>query len=70
MIRTPLALRKSFEKFVLEMTESLDPFVSLKLTQFVLMLVDTAYSMGYSDGQQGDRLSCAECSARDRHSQI
>ncbi len=52
MINTPEALRRSFEQFMLNVTEPLDPLISLKLTQLVVMLGDTAYAMGYSDGQQ------------------
>lgn len=52
MIKTPEALRRSIEQFMLNVTEPLDPLLSLKLTQLVVMLGDTAYAMGYSDGQQ------------------
>ncbi|MEN9205583.1 MAG: hypothetical protein Q6K99_06835 [Thermostichales cyanobacterium BF4_bins_65] len=59
MITTPVPLRQSFERFMLEVTEPLDPLLALKLTQLVLSLTDTAYAMGYSDGQALPR--CAEC---------
>ncbi len=64
MIKTPEALRRSIEQFVLNVTETLDPLLSLKLTQLVVMLGDTAYAMGYSDGQQKPNERCRYCPSR------
>ncbi|MCJ2544404.1 hypothetical protein JX360_16075 [Synechococcus bigranulatus str. 'Rupite'] len=64
MINTPEALRRSFEQFMLNVTEPLDPLISLKLTQLVVMLGDTAYAMGYSDGQQKPDDRCRHCPSR------
>jgi hypothetical protein len=60
MIKTPEALRRSIEQFMLNVTELL----SLKLTQLVVMLGDTAYAMGYSDGQQKPEERCRYCPSR------
>ncbi len=64
MIKTPEALRRSIEQFVLNVTEPLDPLLSLKLTQLVVMLGDTAYARGYSDGQQKPNERCRYCPSR------
>jgi len=64
MIKTPEALRRSIEQFMLNVTEPLDPLLSLKLTQLVVMLGDTAYAMGYSDGQQKPEECCRYCPSR------
>jgi hypothetical protein len=64
MIKTPEALRRSVEQFMLDVTEPLDPLLALKLTQVVVMLGDTAYAMGYSDGQ---RSLCPSRLLGDRH---
>lgn len=62
MIQTPEALRQSFERFLLDVTEPMDPLISLKLTQLMLGLVDTSYAMGYQDGQhQPVSGSCSYC---------
>ena len=53
MIKTPEALRRS-----------IDPLLSLKLTQLVVMLGDTAYAMGDSDGQQKPNERCRYCPRR------
>ncbi|MDX2273212.1 MAG: hypothetical protein NW237_14865 [Cyanobacteriota bacterium] len=64
MIETPEPLRRSFEKFMLDATEPLDPLISLKLTQLVVLLGDTAYAMGFSDGQRQPYPACQECPQR------
>ncbi|MFS8871961.1 hypothetical protein NW870_02815 [Synechococcus sp. R50.1] len=64
MIKMPEALRRSIEQFMLNVTEPLDPLLSLKLTQLVVMLGDTAYAMGYSDGQQKPDERCRYCPSR------
>jgi len=61
MITTPVPMRQSFERFMLEITEPLDPLIALKLTQLVLSLTDTAYAMGYSDAQMQAVPRCPEC---------
>ncbi len=62
MIKTPDALRLSFERFLLDVTEPLDPLISLKLTQLTLSLAETAYAMGYQDGQHQPSVgTCAYC---------
>ncbi len=64
MIKTPEALRRSVEQFMLNVTEPLDPLLALKLTQLVVMLGDTAYAMGYSDGQRNLDERCRHCPGR------
>ncbi len=64
MIKTPEALRRSLEQFMLNVTEPLDPFLSLKLTQLVLQVGDIAYAMGYSDAQSRPTERCPECPGR------
>ncbi|GAB4214990.1 MAG: hypothetical protein OHK0012_14090 [Synechococcales cyanobacterium] len=61
MISTPAPMRQSFERFMLEVTEPLDPLIALKMTQLVLGLADTAYAMGYHDAQFQGTPRCAEC---------
>ncbi|MGF1577299.1 MAG: hypothetical protein ACFCU9_15425 [Cyanophyceae cyanobacterium] len=63
MSKPPDVMRLSFEKFLLDITEPLDPLISLKLTQLSLSLAETAYSMGYQDGQHQPTASgtCGHC---------
>ncbi len=58
MHQTPEALLRAFEKFYMDITEPLDPYVALALTNLSLRVAETAYLMGYQDGQ---RLGSAEC---------
>jgi hypothetical protein len=64
MIKTPEALRRSVEQFMLDVTEPLDPLLALKLTQLVVRPGDTAYAMGSSDGQRNLDERCCPCPGR------
>lgn len=46
----PEPLLRALEKFYLEITEPLDPYVALALTNLSLRVAETAYLMGYQDG--------------------
>lgn len=50
MATMPDPLRRSTEKFFLRVTEEMDPYLSLKLTQLVINLGDSIYAMGFADG--------------------
>jgi len=52
MIETPSDLLLSIEKLFIDVTEPLDPYVSLVLTNLTTKLIETVYIMGYQDGQQ------------------
>lgn len=52
-VSAPASLLISCEQFTLNVTEVLDPIVSLKLTNIVKQLVDVAYIMGHEDGKHG-----------------
>jgi hypothetical protein len=64
MIKTPAMLSQCIEKFMLDISEPLDPLLSLQLTQLVVKLGDMAYAMGYSDGQQEPFNPCEQCPTR------
>lgn len=51
---TPEPLLRAFEKFYLEITEPLDPYIALALTNLSLRVAETAYLMGYQDGQRAN----------------
>jgi hypothetical protein len=53
-VQTPEQLIISSEQFVLNITEPLDPLVSLTLTGVMKQLVNVAYLMGHADGKQRD----------------
>lgn len=62
MIQTPEALRRAIEKLYMDMTEPLDPYIALALTNLSTKVVDTIYIMGYQDGQRSqDTSSCELC---------
>jgi hypothetical protein len=62
MMHTPEALLRSIEKFYMDLTEPLDPYVALSLTNLSLKLVETVYTMGYQDGQhRGSSSNCNLC---------
>jgi len=52
MNQTPEALLRAFEKFYMDVTEPLDPYIALALTNLSLRVAETAYMMGYQDGQR------------------
>jgi hypothetical protein len=56
----PEALLRSIEKFYLGITEPLDPYIALSLTNLSMKLVETTYLMGYQDGQQQSKV-CPQC---------
>jgi hypothetical protein len=62
MMHTPEALLRSIEKFYMDLTEPLDPYIALSLTNLSLKLVETVYTMGYQDGQhKGSKVNCNLC---------
>ncbi len=63
-MKTPSGLIISVEQLMLQMTEPLDPFVGLKLTQLTTRIVELSYSMGYQDAQQ-KASSCPTCPFKD-----
>jgi hypothetical protein len=56
----PEALLRSIEKFYLGITEPLDPYIALALTNLSLKLVETVYLMGHQDGQRESHV-CSQC---------
>jgi len=56
----PEALLRSIEKFYLGITEPLDPYIALSLTNLSMKLVETTYLMGYQDGQKQTQI-CNQC---------
>lgn len=60
MTPTPEPLLRAFEKFYMDITEPLDPYIALALTNLSLRVAETAYMMGYQDGQGTNRPS-ADC---------
>ncbi len=61
MHQTPEALLRAFEKFYMDITEPLDPYVALALTNLSLRVAETAYLMGYQDGQRWHSAECQVC---------
>jgi hypothetical protein len=62
MMHTPEALLRSIEKFYMDITEPLDPYIALSLTNLSIKLVETVYTMGYQDGQyKGQVSNCNLC---------
>jgi hypothetical protein len=51
-VQIPERLLTSSEQFLLNVTEPLDPLLSLTLTGLVKQLVNIAYLMGHADGKQ------------------
>jgi hypothetical protein len=58
--KAPEPLLRSVEKFYLGITEPLDPYIALSLTNLSMKLVETTYLMGYQDGQQKSKV-CPRC---------
>jgi hypothetical protein len=56
----PEALLRSIEKFYLGITEPLDPYIALSLTNLSLKLAETVYLMGHQDGQRQSQV-CSQC---------
>jgi hypothetical protein len=61
MIQTPEMLRQAIEKLYSEITEPLDPYVALALTNLSVKMAETAYAMGFQDGRSSDRTNCNLC---------
>jgi hypothetical protein len=61
VITTPEALLRSIEKFYIEVTEPLDPYFALTLTNLSVKLTETIYTMGYQDGVRNNSPSCELC---------
>jgi hypothetical protein len=61
MPSTPEPLLRAFEKFYLDITEPLDPYIALALTNLSLRVAETAYLMGYQDGQHSTTSPCQLC---------
>jgi hypothetical protein len=51
-VQIPERLLISSEQFFLNITEPLDPLISLSLTGLMKQLVNIAYLMGHADGEQ------------------
>ncbi|MBC8122336.1 MAG: hypothetical protein H7Y22_10910 [Gemmatimonadaceae bacterium] len=66
MAQTPEPLLVSCERFVLDITEQLDPLISLQLTGAMKRLVDIAYLMGNEDGKQRAEQSGQEYASKNR----
>ncbi|WP_218082595.1 hypothetical protein [Anthocerotibacter panamensis] len=58
-MKPPEGLRLSIEKLMLSVTDNLDPFIGLKLTNLTLQVAELSYMMGHQDGNRGS----TECSA-------
>jgi hypothetical protein len=58
--QTPTALLRSIEKFYLGITEPLDPYMAISLTNLSMRLAETVYLMGYQDGQKQTQ-ACNQC---------
>lgn len=62
MTQTPEALRRSIEKLYMDLTEPLDPYIALALTNLSVKMVETVYTMGFQDGQRSQSSTCEICS--------
>jgi len=51
-MQTPEGLRISIEKLMLNVTETLDPYIGLKLAQLTVQVADLAYVMGHQDANR------------------
>jgi len=63
-MKTPEGLLLSIEKLMLGVTDNLDPFVGLKLTNLTRQVVEVAYMMGRQDGTRSAN-SCPTCPFKD-----
>jgi hypothetical protein len=59
--QTPEALLRSIEKLYMDVTEPLDPYIALALTNLSTKLAETIYLMGYQDGQRISAPTCGFC---------
>lgn len=59
--QTPEALLRSIEKLYMNITEPLDPYIALALTNLSTKLAETIYLMGYQDGQRLSTNACSYC---------
>jgi len=48
----PSAMLQAFEQFYLEITQPLDPYIALTLTNLSKQAIATAYLMGFQDAQK------------------
>lgn len=60
MIQTPEMLKRAIEKLYMDITEPLDPYVALSLTNLSIKMAETAYTMGFQDGRSANR-STTDC---------
>ncbi len=61
MIQTPEMLRHAIEKLYMDITEPLDPYIALAVTNLSVKMAETAYAMGFQDGRSSDRTNCELC---------
>jgi hypothetical protein len=62
MIQTPEPLVRSIEKLYMDITEPLDPYVALALTNLSVKVIEIAYMMGHQDGSSSQSPnSCGFC---------
>jgi hypothetical protein len=64
MTQVPELLLRSIESFYTNVTEPLDPYVALALTNLSTKMAEMAYTMGYQDGQKGGKSDCELCGDR------
>jgi hypothetical protein len=61
MIQTPELLVRSIEKLYLDITEPLDPYVALAMTNLSIKVAEMAYMMGHQDGISSQSRTCGFC---------
>jgi hypothetical protein len=62
MIQAPEILIRSIEKLYMDVTEPLDPYIALALTNLTTKLAETVYVMGYQDGKSfSSPAACGSC---------
>lgn len=61
MIQTPEMLRYAIEKLYMDITEPLDPYIALAVTNLSVKMAETVYAMGFQDGRSSDRTNCDLC---------
>ncbi|WP_287128791.1 hypothetical protein [Candidatus Cyanaurora vandensis] len=61
-MKAPEGLRISIEKLMLGITDNLDPYVGLKLTNLTIQVAELSYMMGHQDGNRDTIMSdCPTC---------
>ncbi|CAN1208932.1 hypothetical protein TUMEXPCC7403_01825 [Tumidithrix helvetica PCC 7403] len=58
MIQAPEPLIRSIEKLYMDITEPLDPYVALALTNLSVKVAEMAYLMGHQDGNSSQSPNC------------